>query len=578
MTRSLPIVQTDVLVIGSEGAGARAALEAAETGCHVTVITKGRASRSGATQCAPGDYAINGGAARRLGLDGSVDDSPEYHYEDTIAGGKYLNDASLARLLAEGAEEGLSYLMDLGVPWTRINRYPGHRFARGAMVGEVGKTGTSIVRGLQRAMRRKQISLFEDTFAVELLTSDSEVTGCLALYVPSGELFAITAKSVVLATGGGSRIFWLTSGPEEVTGDGMALAYRAGADLIDMEFVQFSPFTMIWPSGLRGHQSFVYEYFCVLQSWLMNHYGERFMVQWDPERMERSTRDTLSIGMMSEILAGRGSEHGGVYLSASHLPLNLLKQFEDEYFPGLQVGSFRLGDFGIDPTINAFEVAPGAHFFMGGVRINAQGATTVPGLFAAGEVTGGVHGANRLSGNAITETQVFGTIAGCAAAHFAADRLIQEPDPAQVSATIEQIEEMRQRKSGTSAFEVRAEIQRLAWNDVGVIRDHQRLSTALKKIDSWAVDAVPHLRLATSSSTYNVELMKALETINMVQILRAITIGALSRRKTCGAHYRSDSVDDDPQDSRYVVRHCGNEMTVAPLTVEGQPSEQVHIS
>ncbi len=565
MQNKMNVLSTDVLVIGSEGAGARAALEAAQDGCHVTIITKARLGKSGATQCAPGDYAINSQSAQKLGMDGNKFDSWEIHLEDTLEGGKRLNDVALARIMTEGAEDAMAYLMELGVPWTRLGRYPGHSFPRGAMVGAVGKTGTSLLQGLHKAMKQKKITVIEDTFAIDLLSDNGVISGCLALYEPSSELFAIQANAVILATGGGSRIYWLTSGPEEVTGDGMAMAYRAGAELIDMEFVQFSPYTMIWPQGLRGHQSFVYEYFCVLGSWLMNNHGERFMVKWDPERMEHSTRDTLSIAMMSEILAGRGSEHGGVYLSATHLPANLLDKFADDYFPDLQVGSFSLREFGIDPQHAAFEVAPGAHFFMGGVRINTDCETTLPGLFACGEVSGGAHGANRLSGNALTETQVFGAIAGRTAAQFARSRASTTIDLSQANPIIERIQQLSASSDGLCPFKLREQLQQLAWRQVGVIRDQDGLEKALTTLKSWETEALPKLRVRTDADHYNTELVKALEFENMIQVLKATTISAMMRRESCGAHYRVDSTPDHTGPVRHVVRQTASGMEVTSI-------------
>jgi succinate dehydrogenase/fumarate reductase flavoprotein subunit len=567
MQGNTKILSTDVLVIGSEGAGARAALEATECGCH---ITKARLGKSGATQCAPGDFALNSNSALKLGMDGDERDSWELHFEDTLEGGKRLNDVAMARIMTEGAEDAMAYLMELGVPWSRLGFYPGHRYPRGAMVGTVGKTGTSLLQGLHKAVKRRKITVLEDTFAIELLTDKGIVSGCIVLYVPSGELLIIQAKVVILATGGGSRIYWLTSGPEEVTGDGMAMAFRAGAELIDMEFVQFSPYTMIWPQGLRGHQSFVYEYFCVLNSWLMNCYGDRFMSKWDSERMEHSTRDTLSIAMMSEILAGNGSEHDGVYLSVTHLPKNLLEHFAEDYFPGLQVGSFHLREFGVDPQHVAFEVAPGAHFFMGGVRVDTNCATTLPGLYACGEVSGGAHGANRLSGNALTETQVFGAIAGCKAAEFALNRANTtiEIDQNQVDSVRERIRLMSGSDEGLCPFVLREQLQQLAWRQVGVIRDQKGLENALSTLKDWETSALPRIRIKTKTNVFNVELVKALEFENMLQVLKAITISALSRSESCGAHYRTDSIPDSSVPVRYVIQRNEQRMELSSVTVE----------
>ena len=563
--RDLRKLLTDVLVIGSEGAGARAALAASEAGKKVAVITKGRVGKSGATQCIPGDYAINSNSACRLGLPGDPDDDWRKHYRDTLEAGKWLNDPLLAQTLAENAEDGLSFLKSLNVEWTRLGQYPGHSYPRSAMVGEVGKTGPALLSGLHRAMHCKDIALIEDTLAIELLVSEGRVNGCLAFFIPSGEFFVIEAQAVILATGGGSRIYWLTSGPEELTGDGMAMAYRAGAELIDMEFVQFSPFTIVWPSGLRGHMSFVYEYMCVLQSWLLNSLGERYMERWDPERMERSTRDYLSIGMMDEIISGRSSEHGGVYLSLSHLPMNLIDQFEAHHFPGLKVGEFKLSDFGVDPKEKAFEIAPGAHYFMGGVRIDGRGATTVPGLFAAGEVTGGVHGANRISGNAITDTQVFGAIAGAAAAEYCTHSERIDINADQVIAVINEIEQGISRSEGVSTFNVRGALQQTAWNQVGVIRNKKGLEQALSKIHDWEDQVGNSLCIRTKDPVFNIELIKAIELKNMLIVLQAITMSALSRDKTCGAHFRSDSNEQADASHRYITRCESGKMTIISL-------------
>lgn len=574
MRERITQVETDVLVIGSEGAGARAALAAAEAGMQVTIITKGRVGKSGATQCIPGDYAVNSKSACKLGLPGDPDDDWKNHYKDTVEGGKGLNDLELAKTLAEDAEAGLSFLKDLNVQWTRLGHYPGHSFPRSAMVGEVGKTGPALLAGLHRAVKQKKITLYEDTFAVELLVSDGTVNGCLALYIPSGEFFVIEAKSVIMATGGGSRIYWLTSGPEELTGDGMAMAYRAGADLVDMEFVQFSPFTIVWPSGLRGHMSFVYEYMCVLESWLLNSLGERYMVRWDPERMERSTRDFLSIGMMDEIVSGRASQHGGVYLSVSHLPPNLLQQFQEHHFPGLKVGEFRLTDFGVDPQVNAFEIAPGAHYFMGGIRIDTHGASNLTGLFAAGEVTGGVHGANRISGNAITDTQVFGALAGQAAAAFASECTMKKMNYEFVEDYLREIERMLNRTEGISAFKLRSDLQRIAWDQVGVIRNKEGLESALAKIELWQEQIVDNLCIATGSKVFNIELLKALELRNMVTVLRSTALSALARQRTCGAHYRSDSNDAADNFERYLAHLGPSGMEISSFRVPQTQQEE----
>ncbi|HHY94054.1 MAG TPA: FAD-binding protein, partial [Firmicutes bacterium] len=420
-------VSCDVLVIGTEGAGARAAIEASRRGVNVLAVTKGLVAKSGATLTADGEIDVDSRSARTLfGVEGNPDDSPEQFARDMIREGDFLADQSLVAIHTEEAPVRVRELVDWGARLEGFIKAPGHSYPRGLWI-----PGVKMARLLARQMARHGVLVLENTMVLDLLRDGHGIVGALALHIPDGKLFTLSARAVVLATGGAMRIFPLTTAPEELTGDGLAMALRCGVELQDMEFPMFLPYTFVTPPALRG-VIFPYDASALLQAHALNRHGERYMVRWDPERMERSTRDINSVAAAIEIAEGRGSRAGGTYLSLQHLPRNLI-EFSSEWFPGnlrsWRAAGFDLRDFFADPAAEAWEVAPASHFWNGGVRIDERCQTGIPGLFAAGEGTAGIHGANRLAGNALTMTQVWGKRAGESAAIFARSVRTREVPP-----------------------------------------------------------------------------------------------------------------------------------------------------
>lgn len=538
-------LNTDVLVIGSEGAGARAAIAAAEAGLDVTIVTKGRLGRSGATITGAADLDVDSGSLLRLIGQGDSRDSPEHFFRDMVVEGKYLNDQRLVEVHVAEVPERLRELLEWGYKWTELRQMPGHSYPRNLYA-----SGHEMVRVLKRQVRQRRLRVVEDFYVSDLAVHDGEVVGALGLDLDQGDTLSIEAKAVVLAAGGGHNLYPFTTGPEELTGDGQAMALRAGARLINMEMMQFIPTTIIEPPIARGNLfPFLVGPQNALAVWLLNRHGQRFMARWDPARMEHSTRDLLSIGIQTEILEGRGGPRGGVYFSLAHLPRNLVEDFARWGAKPFLRGDWSAHGLGFRELMEkamageAFEVAPAAHFFMGGVRIDADGATDLPGLFAAGEVTGGLHGANRLSGNAFAQIMVQGERAGRAAARYAAGlgRAIAMPQ-----ADWEALETRITRPlegngaGGPSAFELKRRLQDLAAQKVGVVRDGDALEQAVGQIEGWRRDECPLVRSRSKERRFNPEWLESLQLENMHLALEATARAALARCESRGAHYRRD--------------------------------------
>ncbi|MBX5491482.1 MAG: FAD-binding protein [Chloroflexi bacterium] len=542
--------RSDVLVIGSEGAGARAAWEAADRGQRVVIVTKGRLARSGATLTGAADLDVDsrslrhllGPAPRTSGVAPHPEDSPEQFFRDMCVEGKWLNDQRLVRAHVEDVPERARELLEAGLKVYDLRQMPGHRYPRNMYT-----SGHDLVQVLKAQIKRRPIHVVEDTMITDLLTRDGQVVGAVGLDLVRGEPVTFAAKAVVLATGGGHNVYEYNTGPEELTGDGQAMALRAGAELLDMEMTQFLPTTIVSPPIARGNLfPFLLGPQNALRIWLLNKYGERFMGQWDPERWEHTTRDLLAIGIMNEVVEGRGTPGGGVYMSLKHLPNNLIDDFARwgaKPFISKDWKSHGLSFAHLIEDVkrgNAIEVAPACHFFMGGVRIDEWGATTLPGLFAAGEVTGGCHGANRLSGNAFAQILVQGKRAGEAAARFAAASChVPEPDAWQVRELHARILAPLNRE-GPSSYEVRAELRNLMQMKVGVVRDGPALREALARIEELLREAIPRLAARNRGRVYNPEWIECLQTANLATTMAMVARGALTREESRGAHFRRD--------------------------------------
>jgi succinate dehydrogenase/fumarate reductase flavoprotein subunit len=566
------MIETDVLVIGSEGAGARAAMAAADASAAVTMVTKGRMTRSGATLTGAADLDVDSATLHRLLGRGDPDDSPETFFRDMVIEGKYLNDQPLVEAHVQDVPQRAEELLSWGLKVYDVRQNPGHSYPRNMYT-----SGHDLVMVLKRQVKRRPIDLVEDAMVTDLLVAEGRVVGASLLDLTSGETDVVRAKATVLATGGGHNVYSYTTGPEDLTGDGQAMALRAGAALMNMEMTQFIPTTIINPPLARGNLfPFLLGPQNGLRFWLLDRNGRRFMDRWDPARMEHSTRDMLSIGIMTEILEGRGGPEGGVYYSLAHLPKNLVEDFarwgakpfiksdwsaHGHNFRGV-VDRLKAGD--------AIEVSTAAHFFMGGVQIDEQMRTTLPGLFAAGEVAGGAHGANRLSGNAFAQIVTQGARAGAGAAEFARlEGAAAPPTSAAIVAACERVEAPLRREGGTTAYELRHELQAIAAEKVGVLRSGPALDQAVEQIERLQREVLPRVYSRGKSRHYNPEWLQCLQVENMLTTLRCIARSAALREESRGAHFRRDfpTIDNERWLRNIIIRQEAEDLAITMTPV-----------
>lgn len=562
----------DVLVVGSGAAGMLAAVEAARAGRKTVLVTKGQAARSGATATVTGDCSIAGRTSvDLLGLRADRSDTEEDFFADTITGGKYLNDQRLAEAMVGEVGPLAKSMRDLGLRLGDPNHSPGHRKARG-----VRYSGMELLQALRKPVIKHDIKVREEFFATDLLLDDGVVSGVAGIDQRTGYIAAIKAKAVVLATGGGMMIYPVQTAPEELTGDGHSMALRAGAELIDMEMVQFLPCTLMEPAIWRGIQfPWVLGPQSGIRAWLLNRFGDRFMVKWDPVNMEFATRDVISIACMKEAVENRGGPNGGVYLSWAHLPSNIIDFATQWYFRTHMRGNWLWEGFDFAALVRriksgeAVEVIPASHFFMGGVVIDERCASRVPGLFACGEVAGGLHGANRLSGNASSQILVQGRTAGIAAADYARRSAQPGVAPAQWKRICDELEAPLGRTDGVRPMEIKDELQRLANLKVGMLRSEASLREALDGVRRLRTDALPRLFCRSRDRLYNKEWADAVECRTMIDTLEATALAALERRESRGAHYREDfpRQDDSVLPRNGIVSQRDGQMTYATRAV-----------
>jgi succinate dehydrogenase/fumarate reductase flavoprotein subunit len=533
----------DVLVVGSGAAGLLAAVVASQSGQRTVLVTKGQAARSGATATITGDCCVDGRTCvDLLGLNADRSDTPDAFFEDTVVGGRFLNDQPLAEAMIAEVGPILKRMREDGMHLGDPIRGPGHRTARGVWV-----SGMELMQTLRKSLIRHDVKVREEFFATDLLLNDGVVAGLAGVDQRTGDIAALNAKAVVLATGGAMMVYPLQTAPEELTGDGHSLALRGGAQLIDMEMIQFLPCVLKDPPMWRGIQfPWLIGPQSGVRAWLLNRFGERFMTKWDPVNMEFTTRDLISIACMKEIIEGRGGPNDGVYVSWAHLPKNIVDFAIKWYFRShLRGGGYWEGfDFSklIEDIRNGYavEVTAASHFFMGGVAINEHCATRVPGLFACGEVAGGVHGANRLSGNATSQILVQGQRAGLAAARYASRSTapdILKPDWGRVK---DELAAPLARERGPLPHDIKQELQTLANFKVGMLRSRTSLDEALDGIRRIRADALPNLRCRAADRRYNKEWAEALECRSMADSLEATIACASAREESRGAHYRDD--------------------------------------
>ena len=533
-------ISTDVLIIGSGGAGSRAAIEVDDAGLKAIIVSKGLSFRSGCTGMAEGGYNAVFKTVDR-------EDSIEAHIHDTLKGGSYLNDEKLVEILVNESPKRLIDLENYGALFDRqesgeIDQRPfgGQTYRRTCYQGD--RTGAELLNALKEEIIRRDIECIEEVMITSLITDENQIIGATGLDLKDSSLIYFKAKSVILASGGAGQLYPVTSNTFQKNGDGYAMAYRAGADLIDMEQIQFHPTGMVAPESKKG--VLVTEAVRAEGGKLINSEGERFMSKYAPEKMELATRDVVARSIYQEIIEGRGTENGGVYLDISHL--------DDDYIEEkLETMVLQFENVGVDIKHGPIEVAPTAHHFMGGLKINPDGSSSLKNLFGAGEVCGGVHGANRLGGNALADTQVFGKISGISASEAAKDCEIKTNDE-MVENEAARIEGLI--KGGSiKPQEFKNSIKKLMWEKVAIVREEKTLNEALSHLLEMQKD-LDKLDVSNKKQ-YNTELVTALEVINMVEICILIVKSAILRRESRGAHFRSDFPESKDEWKRSIVQN-----------------------
>jgi succinate dehydrogenase / fumarate reductase, flavoprotein subunit len=518
----------DVLIIGAGGAGLRAALGALAQGAKVGVVCKSLLGKAHTVMA-------EGGIAAAMANVDSADDW-RTHFRDTMRGGKMLNNWRMAQTHAQEAPERVRELEQWGALFDRTHdgqilqrAFGGHTFRRLCHVGD--RTGLEMIRTLQDRGVQLGIDVYMECTITRLLKDGDRIAGAFGYWREQGRFVVFRAKSIVMATGGIGKAWKITSNSWEYTGDGMALAYGAGAELMDMEFVQFHPTGMVWPPGVQG--ILVTEAVRGEGGVLRNKLGERFMEKYDPKKMELSTRDVVARAIYTEVREGRGTEHGGAYLDISQKPADYVKK----KLPSMYHQFKELAD--VDITKGPMEVGPTCHYMMGGIRVEAETAkASVEGLFAAGEAAAGLHGANRLGGNSLSDLLVFGRRAGLAAAEHANKVTTAPIDSGQIEEAAREMLAPFERKDGESPYTIHRDLQETMQNLVGIFRNKEDLIRALDELENLKERAG---RLSVEGSRlFNPGWHLAQDLKAMLTVSEAVTRSALAREESRGAHSRID--------------------------------------
>ncbi len=563
MTTEYEIHDHDVLIIGAGGAGLRAALGALSQGAKVGVVCKSLLGKAHTVMA-------EGGIAAAMA---NVDPADDWrtHFRDTMRGGKLLNNWRMAQIHAHEAPDRVRELEQWGALFDRTpdgqilqRAFGGHTFRRLCHVGD--RTGLEMIRTLQDRGVQLGIDVYMECTITRLLKDGDRVAGAFGYWREQGRFALFRAKSIVIATGGIGKAWKITSNSWEYTGDGMALAYDAGAELMDMEFVQFHPTGMVWPPGVQG--ILVTEAVRGEGGVLRNKLGKRFMEQYDPKKMELSTRDVVARAIYTEVREGRGTEHAGAYLDISQKPADYVKK----KLPSMYHQFKELAD--VDITKGPMEVGPTCHYMMGGIRVDAETAkSSVRGLFAAGEAAAGLHGANRLGGNSLSDLLVFGHRAGLAAAEHAKAVRATPIDSAQVAEAAREILAPFERKAGESPYTIHRDLQETMQSLVGIFRDQADLIRALEDLEKLK-DRAEHVSVE-GSRLFNPAWHLTQDLRSMLTVSEAVTRSALARQESRGAHSRIDypGLDAVWGTKNSVVVRKGDTMTLHQSPVPEMPSD-----
>ena len=535
MKRSEHTMETDILVVGSAGAGLRAAIEAS-TSAKVTLASKGPFARGGATVMAGADIMLDGKSLSEMGFRGNPGDSQEKFFNDILNEGFELNNQAMVEVYVRDAPARVRELLDWG-----MKSDPEQSYARAIIT-----TGSEILRALRAQLKKTPAQVREHFMVTDLLIREGIVCGAMGVDIHSGEIVCIRCKAVILATGGWHELFGFNTGSDELTGDGPAMAFRAGAFLTNMEMVTFCPNIILYPPAYRA-SVLLYNF---LPGKLLNSRGDEFL-HWEDPSILRIAQTTewnkliLSRASWKEIAAGRGSPHGGVYYSLRHIPDSLWEglarshrwkngwKFQGKDFTFI-IDQLKKGD--------AVEVAPAAHYFEGGIKVNANCESNLPGLFVAGECSGELFGANRVSA-ATTEMLVQGAVAGRAALAYAFKSRVPEPEKKQIVALEQTLLQALGQNFGVRTIEVKRSIQDLAYKFLGAVREGRGLEHAFQETVRLK-QVLPRLS-APPRRQYNHAWIDALETRNLIDLITIISASALERKESRGVHIRSDYPDVD---------------------------------
>lgn len=550
----------DVMIIGAGGAGLRAAIECSAMGAKTALVCKSLLGKAHTVM------AEGGIAAALANVD--AQDSWETHFQDTMFGGKYLNNWRMAELHAKEAPERVHELERWGAVFDRTpdgkilqRPFGGHTYRRLAHVGD--RTGLELIRTLQDKGIHQGIDVYMECTVMCLLKDGDRVSGAFAYWRETGRFVLFKAKAIVLATGGIGKAWKITSNSWEYTGDGHALGLEAGAELVDMEFVQFHPTGMVWPPGVMG--LLVTEAVRGEGGLLKNSKGERFMEKYDPKRMELSTRDVVARAIYTEAKEGRGTPHGGCYLDISHRDAEYVKK----KLPSMYHQFKELAD--VDITKEPMEVGPTCHYSMGGIKVDAEtGASCVPGLYAAGECSGGVNGANRLGGNSLSDLLVFGKRAGAGAAEHARKAAAPKIDERQVEGTAQEMTGyFGSRPGGTEdPYKLHIELQNTMQGLVGIFREEKDLTAAIGKLEDLKRRA-KNVGINEGHRMYNPGWHLCKDLQNMLTCAETVARAALLRKESRGAHSRLDfpKYDDYWSQHNIVVKKEADTIKVEPRPV-----------
>ncbi len=564
------IITTELLIVGSEGAGGHAAIEASKSGIDILIATKGRIGQCGASQMAGVDFNVDGISAKELGFEGDDRDSTKLFFETLVREGLYLGNQKMLEKYIEYAPKVMKDLMDWGM---RIYSYQSahtEEIARGII-----SAGTLWVAAIRKRVKELKIPILEDVMVIDLLRNEGRISGALAIDIKTGETIVIKCKAIILATGGWHGAYSFNTGPYDLTGDGIAMAYRAGVELISMEMVQFCPITLVWPPKERG--SIVLYIICEVDPFgevlrLLNKHGERFMEKYDPQNLEQSTKEIVSIASQIEIEEGRGGPHGGVYFSMKHAR----KKFMDMI---IRVAAHRIQNEYRDTRYELtkllpilleklktedIEVGNAAHYMNGGIKVNEKTETSLPGLYAAGECSGCLWGAVRVA-SACTEAGVHGKIAGEIAPQYVKRVDFATIDEEQLKSHLDRINKPLTREAGIAPNDLQAKMHQISDKKIGLIKDGLLLKEAVEEISELLCRDVENLYVPMKSvKSLNYDWFRSLELRNMLTCLHLSSKSSLIREESRGEFYRKDKVytDNDNWLKNIVIRKSDGEPVI----------------